>query len=134
LSVTVFEQAGELRKIGAGVSIFPNATRLLQRIGLTDEIEKIGSPITGLVMRTSVGEVISSSTTPSTGIRSYNVNRAEFLKLLADAQPEGTLHLGYRLSEARDTNDRVRLTFSNGAIVNSDVVIRGSSGRARYKL
>jgi 2-polyprenyl-6-methoxyphenol hydroxylase-like FAD-dependent oxidoreductase len=127
LSVMVFEQASELREIGAGVSIFPNATRLLQRIGLTDEIEKIGSPITGLVMRTSVGEVITTSTAPSTAIRSYNVHRGEFLKLLADAQPEGTLHLGYRLSEARQTNDRVRLTFSNGAIVNSDVVI-GADG------
>ena len=127
LSVTVFEQASELREMGAGVSILPNATCLLQRIGLTGGIEKIGSPITGLVMRTSVGEVIYTSTTPSTGIQSYNVHRAEFLKLLADTQPEGTLHLGHRLSEARETNDRVPLTFSNGAIVNSDVVI-GADG------
>jgi salicylate hydroxylase len=98
LSVTVFEQADELREIGAGVSIFPNATRLLQRIGLTDEIEKIGSPIAGQVIRTAVGELINTSAGPSTGVQSYNVHRAEFLKLLADAQLEGTLHLGHRLS------------------------------------
>ncbi len=127
LSVTVFEQAGELREIGAGVSIFPNATRLLQQIGLGDEIEKIGSPITGQVNRTSAGELINTSASPSTGVPSYNVHRAEFLKLLADAQLEGTLHLGHRLSGARETSGRVHLTFSNGATVNSNVAI-GADG------
>ncbi|WP_036050198.1 FAD-dependent monooxygenase [Bradyrhizobium sp. Tv2a-2] len=127
LDVTIFEQAGELREIGAGVSIFPNATRLLQRIGLTDEIEKIGSPITGQVIRTSGGELINQSASPSTGVQSYNVHRADFLKLLANAQPEGTLHLGHRLSGAREADGGVRLTFSNGAAVISDVVI-GADG------
>ena len=127
LSVTVFEQASELREIGAGVSIFPNATRLLQRIGLGNEIEKIGSPIAGQVNRTSAGDLINTSASPSTGVPSYNVHRAEFLKLLTDAQLEGTLHLGHRLSGARETNGRVHLTFSNGATVDSNVVI-GADG------
>jgi salicylate hydroxylase len=127
LSVTVFEQAGELREIGAGVSIFPNATILLQRIGLTDEIDKIGCPITGQVIRTSVGELINTRASPSTGVQSYNVHRADFLKLLANAQPEGTIHLGHRLSGASETNGCVRLTFSNGATVDADVVI-GADG------
>jgi salicylate hydroxylase len=34
-NVMVFEQAGALREIGAGVSIHPNAALLLQRIGLS---------------------------------------------------------------------------------------------------
>ncbi|MBR0939056.1 FAD-dependent monooxygenase [Bradyrhizobium jicamae] len=127
LSVTVFEQADELREIGAGVTIYPNAMLLLNRLGLADEIEKIGCPITGQVMRTSTGELINASTTPSTSIQSYNVHRADFLKLLANAQPKATLHLGHRLSGARETDGRVCLSFSNGATVNSDVVI-GADG------
>ena len=118
----VFEQAGELREMGAGVSLFPNATLLLQRIDLADRIEKIGSPITGLVNRTSLGELIGTSAAPSTGIQSYNVHRADFLKLLADAQMEGTLHFRHRLSAARETHGRVQLTFSSGASVEADIV------------
>jgi hypothetical protein len=38
LNVTVFEQAGEQREIGAGICILPNAALLPQRIGLTDRI------------------------------------------------------------------------------------------------
>ncbi len=127
LNVTVFEQAGELREIGAGVSIHSNAALLLQRIGLTDGIRKIGSPIAGLLLRTSDGEPIDISARPSPGVQSYNVHRAEFQKLLADAQPEGTLHLGHRLSRASETNGGVQLTFANGATVETDLVI-GADG------
>ena len=127
LSVTVFEQANELREIGAGVTIFPNAMLLLHRIDLADEIEKIGCPITGQEMRTSAGELINTSTTPSTSVQSYNVHRAELLKLLAEGQPEGTLHLGHRLSGAREMDDRVILSFSNGVTVKTDVAI-GADG------
>jgi salicylate hydroxylase len=55
------------------------------------------------------------------------VHRAEFLKLLADAQPDGTLHLDHRLSQARETNGRVQLTFAHGATVEADLVI-GADG------
>src|SRR5262245_33925789 len=110
LDVTVYEQGGELREVGAGISIFPNAMLLLHRIGVADEIEKIGCPMAGLVMRTSTGEFIHATTPPPTGIQGYDVHRAEFLKLLADAQPKGTLHLGHRLSGAREAGDRVCLS------------------------
>jgi salicylate hydroxylase len=127
LSATVFEQSGELREIGAGFSLFPNAALLLQRLGLSEEIAKIGCPNTGQVIRTAAGELITASTSPSTTVPSYNLHRAEFLKLLANAQPDGALHLGHRLSGARETDDRVHLTFTNGATVDADVVI-GADG------
>ncbi|MFN2462032.1 MAG: FAD-dependent monooxygenase [Candidatus Velthaea sp.] len=37
--VAVFEQAPELREIGAGIQVAPNAVRLLRRLGLADAIE-----------------------------------------------------------------------------------------------
>ena len=127
LNVTVFEQAGALREIGAGVSIHPNAALLLQRIGLIDGIKKIGSAIAGLLLRTSLGELINTSALTSTGVQGYNVHRAEFLKLLIDAQPEGTLHFNHRLSAAKETNSHVQLTFSNSEAVDTDIVI-GADG------
>src|ERR1700747_790952 len=127
LNVTVFEQAGTLREIGAGVSIHPNAALLLQRIGLTDGIKKIGSVIAGLLLRTSLGELINKSALTSTGVQGYNVHRAEFLKLLIDAQPAGTLHFSHRCCAAKETNGHVQLTFSNGETVDTDIVI-GADG------
>jgi salicylate hydroxylase len=59
LDVHVFEQAEVLREIGAGVSIHPNAARLLRRIGLEAQLRKIGVPIGGVVLRSSQGDPAS---------------------------------------------------------------------------
>jgi salicylate hydroxylase len=127
LKVDIFEQAVELGEIGAGISIHANAALLLQRIGLAASIKKIGVPIEGLLLRTSAGVPIDFSAGPSSGIQTYNVHRAEFRKLLADAQPKGALHLGHRLSQASETDGRVQLRFANGATVETDLVI-GADG------
>src|SRR5260370_1655963 len=111
-NVTVFEQGSVLREIGAGVSIHPNAALLLQRVGLTDGIKKIGSAVTGLQLRTSLGELINTSARTPTGVQGYNVHRAEFLKFLFYEQPEGTLHFVQRLSSDKEANCHVRLTLS----------------------
>lgn len=132
LDVSVFEQAEQLREIGAGVSIYPNAARLLKRIGLGHNLVKIGSPIAGIALRTSQGEPIITSTGPATPTisgsdRAYNVHRADFLKLLFDALPNTTVALGHRCVALRESRDGVRLTFANGVSAEADIVI-GADG------
>src|SRR5260370_13553645 len=133
LDVTVFEQAEVLREIGAGVSIYPNAARLLKRIGLDDQLRKIGSPIGGISLRTSQGDAITTPAGPATpafspdGGQGYNVHRADFLNLLFAALPKGTVSLGHRCIQLEEDGGRVRLSFANGASAEADVVI-GADG------
>jgi len=133
LDVTVFEQAEVLREIGAGVSLHPNAARLLKRIGLDDQLRKIGSPITGITLRSSQGEAIATPAGPATpafsrdGGVGYNVHRADFLNLLFAALPKGTVKLGHRCTRLSEDSDRVHLSFANGASAEADVVI-GADG------
>jgi salicylate hydroxylase len=130
--VAVFEQAEILREIGAGVSIQPNAARLLRRVGLEDQLQKIGSPIRGLALRTSRGEPITTPAGPATPAFSrsdqgYNVHRASFLNLLFDALPSGSVALGHRCIQLKQADRRVQLSFANGASADADVVI-GADG------
>jgi salicylate hydroxylase len=132
LDVTVFEQAEILREIGAGVSIHPNAARLLRRVGLRDQLQKIGSPIAGITLRNSQGEPITTPEGPaapafSGGDQGYNVHRASFVNLLFDALPKETVTLGHRCIQLKETDDRIRLSFANGASAEADVVI-GADG------
>jgi hypothetical protein len=132
LDVAVFEQAAFLREIGAGVSIHPNAARLLRRVGLEDQLQKIGSPISGIALRTSQGEPIATPAGPATpafsrGDQGYNVHRSDFLNLLFDALPRGTVTLGHRCIQLKEEADRVRLSFANGASAEADLVI-GANG------
>jgi len=121
LDVRVFEQAEVLREIGAGVSIHPNAARLLRRIGLQDQLEKIGSPIGGIALRDWQGAAIATPAGPATpafarGDQGYNVHRADFLNLLFDALPKGTVTLGHRCIQLEEEADRVRICFANGSV------------------
>jgi salicylate hydroxylase len=133
LDVTVFEQAEVLREIGAGVSIHPNAARLLKLIGLDDQLRKIGSPISGIALRTSEGEAIATPAGPATpafsrdGGQGYNVHRADFLNQLFAALPKGTVNLGHRCIQLKENGDRVHLSFANGVVTEADVVI-GADG------
>jgi salicylate hydroxylase len=133
LEVSVFEQAEVLREIGAGVSNHPNAARLLKRIGLDDQLRKIGSPISGIKLRTSQGEAITAPEGPATpafskdGGQGYNVHRADFLNLLFAALPKGTVNLAHRCIHLKEDGDRVQLSFANGASAEADVVI-GADG------
>jgi salicylate hydroxylase len=132
LDIAVFEQAEVLREIGAGVSIYANAARLLKRVRLDDQLQKIGSPISGITLRTSLGEPITTPSGPATpafskGCQGYNVHRADFLNVLFDALPKGTVALGHRCIQLKQDGSRVRLSFANGASAGADVVI-GADG------
>ena len=41
IAVEVFEQAAALREIGAGIQISPNATRILERLGLAEPLRDV---------------------------------------------------------------------------------------------
>jgi glycine/D-amino acid oxidase-like deaminating enzyme len=45
IEVTVLEQARALGEVGAGVSIFPNGLRQLERIGLGDALAEVGAKV-----------------------------------------------------------------------------------------
>ena len=51
LDVAVYEQAAELRELGAGVQISPNGSRVLRELGLLPAMQAISSVPTAKEMR-----------------------------------------------------------------------------------
>jgi salicylate hydroxylase len=126
LSVTVFEQAATPRELGAGVSIHPNAVRLLKRIGLRDWLENISTRSVGISLRTSRGEPVPTPPA-SADSPTYQVHRVELLEILNDAQADAVVRYGHHCTGVRETEDGVWLTFANGVTVRAAVVI-GADG------
>jgi salicylate hydroxylase len=126
LNVTVFERALSPREAGAGISIQPNAARLLKRIGLHDRLENIGTRTVGLSLRTSRGEPVP--TPPASADNpSYQVHRVELLEMLNDAQAESAVRFGHHCTGVRETDAGVRLSFANGTTADADIVV-GADG------
>jgi salicylate hydroxylase len=126
LSVTVFEQAATPRELGAGVSIHPNAVRLLKRIGLQDWLENISTRSVGLSLRTSRGESVATPRA-SADNETYQVHRVELLDMLNDAQADAVVRYDHHCIGVRETADGVWLSFANGVTARADVVI-GADG------
>src|SRR4051812_41511748 len=78
--VAVYEQAPELLEIGAGLSVWPNATRVLSEFGLLPEVLRRSAVLERLQLQTLKGELLSDITTIADfETPSVCIHRAELL-------------------------------------------------------
>lgn len=52
-SVTLFERAGHIEELGAGIQLSPNATRLLDRLNILESLRKRSTQPQGIVIRSA---------------------------------------------------------------------------------
>ena len=93
--VRVFESAPELREIGAGVALGPNAMKVMRSLGLEDAIRAVGwESEYGIGRHWRTGKVITQSVTPRAdvvaryGASGSTLHRADLLDVLAHALPD----------------------------------------------
>ena len=61
IEATVFERAPELKEVGAGLSLWVNAIKALDKIGMGDALRKLSIPQTTGGIRNIKGDVLSSA-------------------------------------------------------------------------
>ncbi len=126
IEVTVFEQAETLGEIGAGLTIFPNSLRQLERMGLGEALAAVGAKIgDGSQYYRADGTVVGSiTTTDSSGWNGvYGMHRADLLNVLAASLPSGAIRTGHRCAEFEQDTVAARLKFANGETAEADIVI-----------
>ena len=113
IDVTVFEQAEALGEIGAGLTIFPNSLRQLERMGLGEPLAAVGAKIgVGSHFCRADGTVVGPiETTDSNGWNGvYGMHRADLLNVLAADLPHDLMtDRGFRLQLARAVAEEARL-------------------------
>jgi salicylate hydroxylase len=129
----VYEQARTLGEVGAGIQISPNASRILHRLGLADQLALTGVKPVALhqrrwddgrtLLRAPLGELVEGTF----GAPYYHLHRADLLEALMSALPSQNLHLGHRLVGLIDRGDSTEATFENGARVVTDALV-GADG------
>jgi salicylate hydroxylase len=131
--VHVYEQAPALGEVGAGVQVSPNASRVLHRVGLADELARTGvKPLAWHQRRWDDGRTLlltplAEPLEAAFGFPHYQMHRADLLAVLAGAVPAERVHLGHRLVGLADRGDRVEARFADGARVEVDVLV-GADG------
>jgi salicylate hydroxylase len=126
LEVSVYEQAPALGEIGAGVFLTPNSVRQLDRVGLGPAVEKWGSRVgpRSHYFRHDGAPIAPVQVTDSSGWNAtFGMHRADFVAFLAKSLPPDVVHTGHRAVSFTQDKDRARVTFSNGDVVEGDIVI-----------
>ncbi len=120
IAASVFEKARELREVGAAIAVWPNAGRVLAKLGVLEELAKHGHiPPVG-AMRSMTGRILKRMVDLKLDVPTIFTHRAQLHAALLEAVPGGlgggAVHLDKACVaiEYRDVNRQVRAKFSDG--------------------
>jgi salicylate hydroxylase len=125
IEVRCFEQADVLSEVGAGLMLAPNGVRVLRHLGVGDAVDRLGGPITDMIISGADGtEVARVDRGAPAGSGSHlGIHRADLFELLAAELPDDMVVAGHRCTHFEQTPDRATLGFANGASYDADAVI-----------
>src|SRR5690349_18796266 len=131
--VNVFEAAPELKEIGAGVALGPNAMKALRSLELEDSVRAVAFESENALLRNwRSGRIISR--TPRRGYlldrfgaTGCTVHRADLLDALAAGVPGSLVRLGARCVSVVADGSVASARFTDGTEVEADVIV-GADG------
>ena len=124
-AVDVYERAPELKEVGSGMSLWPNAVRSLHQIdpSILSTLRPRGRSLRRLVMKDASGEEIKTLPLPVADCSGIAVHRAELQSVLAEAVSPRSIHLDHTFSRLEQRPGSVLLHFENGRSVEADLVV-----------
>src|SRR3954470_20727109 len=140
--VRVFEQATELREVGAGVQLGANGTRLLIALGLRAAMERVVCAAAGKEIRLgTTGQAwqtfdLGESSVERFGAPYWMVHRGDFHRVLLDAvtiAAPDVVRTGVTCTGFAHTTDSVTLHLSSGEQVSGDVLIGADGVHSRIR-
>jgi salicylate hydroxylase len=128
--VSVYEASPELKEIGAGVALGPNAMKALRSLDLEQPVRSVAWESEASMLRNwRSGRVITRTLRREQqfGAPACTVHRADLLDALATGLPERIVHLGARCTSVDNTPTGAVARFTDGSEVEADVII-GADG------
>ena len=89
ISATIYERSASLREAGAGMMLWPNATRVLQALGVLDAVVARSGSNTNFLVRDTGGQVLMNLPLGKFEVPALCVRRSDLLEALLSAMPAG---------------------------------------------
>jgi 2-polyprenyl-6-methoxyphenol hydroxylase-like FAD-dependent oxidoreductase len=132
----VFEQAPALLEVGAAIAVWPNAMRVLRRLGVGDAVTQRGGLLKHARWLDRSGKVYKHLPFPDEDVPGVALHRADLQGALLRALPSDSVHLGKTFERFTEERGEVRARFAGGEEVACDVLVAadGLHSRARAQI
>lgn len=133
IEAEVFERAGVIRGIEAGVVLQITAMKALKKMGLLDDVRAItGHPIKAIELRNPQGKVLAVIPQSKLGLElgtpAFVVHRGDYIEILArHAQAAAKVHLNANCIALEQDEEGVTARFEDGREVRGQVLL-GADG------
>lgn len=134
IDVTIYERAPVLTEVGAGISLWANAVKSLDRIGAGIAVRAVTLPMTHSELRVRKGHKVAISYKAGAleerfGVSPFvaMIHRAELVDALAGCLPAGVARYGFECIGVESRAERAVARFKNGHVDEADLVV-GADG------
>jgi 2-polyprenyl-6-methoxyphenol hydroxylase-like FAD-dependent oxidoreductase len=130
IDANVYEQAHQFARIGAGIQMLPNSSRVLRGIDVEQQLRDIAfQPYSHLNRVWGTGEIKRELPMPESlyGAPFMCMHRADLHAALHSVLPPEIVHLGKKLVGLDQAQNHVTLSFADGTTTQADAVI-GADG------
>ena len=135
--IQVFEQAAEIRPLGAGITLGVNAMRVFKELGLAEDLIARGNPFNKIGIKTHNGRVLNridiERLEDELGMPSIGIHRAELHNVLIKHLPPNTLNLGEKFVEYKQGQDGITAIFESGKGVTAGLLIGADGIHSRVR-
>jgi 2-polyprenyl-6-methoxyphenol hydroxylase-like FAD-dependent oxidoreductase len=133
IEATVYEQAEEIREVGAGMMLWPNATRVLKDLGLLARVAAASGPNRHFLVRASGGAILMNIALGQFDVPALCTRRSDLLDALISVLPAGRVRLAHCFEAFERRRRGVAVHFAGGASAEHDVVIGADGIRSRIR-
>ena len=126
-AVEIYDKVSELRPAGAGISLWSNGVKVLNRLGLGRAIARLGGQMDRMEYRSHHDEVLSQigldPLVRAVGQRPYPVSRSELQELLLEAYGKEDVQLKSKCIAVEESDTGVTAIFEDGQRATGDILI-----------
>ncbi len=137
IEAPVYEAAPELRAIGAGIWVPPNAMQVLARLGLAEAVAREGARLeraelrdhrAGVLQSADLGEAARRFAHPTVAIHRGRLQRA-----LLDGLPADAVRVGKECREVVPGEGGATVRFADGSEVEAGIVVGADGAHSRVR-
>ncbi|MDX2097657.1 MAG: FAD-dependent urate hydroxylase HpxO [Leptolyngbyaceae cyanobacterium bins.59] len=134
--VEIYDRIREMRPVGAGISLWSNGVKVLNRLGLGKQIAHVGGHMNWMEYRTLDGNLLNQiplfPLIDAVGQRPYPVARRDLQNLLVNAFT-GKIHLDHTCIGVEQDETGVTALFENGHRARGDLLIAADGVRSNLR-